>query len=102
MFESTARSVIRVTDPIIPQWEGFVFFEGTYWQARFHDPSCQKTVYPGEKVEVIDRESLTLLVMPIGLNPLPLPPPEIPSYSPPQNSPISQWVQRLGGFLSMN
>lgn len=57
----------RVTDPIIPQWEGSVFFEGTYWKARFYDPDCQVTLYPGQKVQVIAREGLKLLVSPVNM-----------------------------------
>lgn len=90
----------RVTEPIIPLWEGLVFFEGTYWQARFHDPNCQTTVYPGQKVEVIDRELLTLLVMPIYLDAVPPQPLATASANPSSDSQLNDWVKRLGGFLS--
>lgn len=61
----------RVEYPILPKYDGRVFFEGTYWNARFYDPGCQMTALPGERVHVITRESLTLLVMPVDSAPDP-------------------------------
>lgn len=67
-IQSQSLQLARVEDPIIPKYDGRVFFEGTYWNARFYDPDCSITVFPGERVHVIARESLTLLVMPVDFN----------------------------------
>lgn len=47
-------------DEISPEKEGFVMFHGEYWRAR-----SKTTVNPGQKVKIIAREGLTLIVEPI-------------------------------------
>ncbi|MBD1939115.1 NfeD family protein [Microcoleus sp. FACHB-68] len=50
---------------------GRVKFDGTYWPARFYNPDCQATVSPNQFVNVVAREGITLLVVPI--DPITLP-----------------------------
>ena len=91
----------RVTDPIIPQWEGSVFFEGTYWKARFYNPGCQITIYPGQKVQVIAREGLKLLVMPITSDINLIPRNEAYTTVTPLQSSKGHWKQWVGRLLSV-
>jgi len=47
-------------DEISPEKEGFVRFHGKHWKAR-----SKTTVTPGQKVKIIAKEDLTLIVEPI-------------------------------------
>lgn len=49
-----------VLDEISPEKEGFVRFHGEYWRAR-----SKTTVSPGQKVKIIAKIGLTLIVEPI-------------------------------------
>ena len=61
----TSRPLAKVEKAILPGEDGQVYFEGTYWRARFYDPDCQATVAVGDKVEVVVGDRLPLLVMPL-------------------------------------
>lgn len=50
-------------DEIGPDKEGFVRFHGEHWKAR-----SQTTVTPGQKVKIIAKEGLTLIVEPVKEN----------------------------------
>ena len=58
----------RVEEMITPQQDGRIFFESTYWNARFYDLGYKTTAFPGEKIQVVGRDGLTLLVMPVDFN----------------------------------
>ncbi|NET38966.1 MAG: hypothetical protein F6K19_44500, partial [Cyanothece sp. SIO1E1] len=58
---TTDGKVERTISPFHP---GRVYFQATYWPARFYDASCQVIASPGDPVKVMGREGLTLLVMP--------------------------------------
>ena len=60
-----SRPLAKVEKAILPSEDGQVYFEGTYWRARFYDPDCQATVSVGDKVEVVVGDRLPLLVMPL-------------------------------------
>jgi len=55
--------VAIVLDEIGPDKEGFVRFHGEYWKAR-----SNTTVTPGQKVKIIAKEGLTLIVEPVKEN----------------------------------
>ena len=50
----------------MPGEYGQVYFEGTYWRARFYDLDCRATAAVGDKVLVVVGDRLPLLVMPLG------------------------------------
>ena len=52
--------VARTIDEIGPEKEGFVRFHGEYWRAR-----SDTLIKPGEKVKVIGKEGLVLIVEPL-------------------------------------
>jgi membrane protein implicated in regulation of membrane protease activity len=52
--------------PITPTTPGRVYFEATYWRACLFQPETNTTLQPGDKVEVLGRNGLTLLVQPIS------------------------------------
>ncbi|NET32063.1 MAG: hypothetical protein F6K19_08675 [Cyanothece sp. SIO1E1] len=55
----------KVERTITPRQPGRVYFQATYWPARFYQPNCQVTVCPGEPVKVVGRDGLTLLIVPV-------------------------------------
>ncbi|MEM9219168.1 MAG: NfeD family protein [Cyanobacteria bacterium P01_F01_bin.150] len=59
----TSRPLARVEKAILPGEDGQVYFEGTYWRARFYNPNCHKTAAVGDMVEVVVGDRLPLLVM---------------------------------------
>ena len=59
------KPLAKVEEAILPGEDGQVYFNGTYWSARFYDPDCQVTAAPGDKVRVVVGDRLPLLVMPI-------------------------------------
>jgi len=68
VFESTKKQtpvlqfvgqVALAVDEISPGKEGFVLFHGEHWKAN-----SKATILPGQKVRVISREGLTLIVEP--------------------------------------
>jgi membrane-bound serine protease (ClpP class) len=53
--------VARTIDEIGPEKEGFVRFHGEYWRAR-----SDTLIKPGEKVEIIEKDGLVLIVAPLN------------------------------------
>jgi hypothetical protein len=49
--------------PITSETPGRVYFEATYWRARLLQPT-HTTLQPGDTVEVLGRNGLTLLIQP--------------------------------------
>ena len=45
---------------------GRVYFQASYWPARFVQPDASGALHPGTPVEVVDRDGLTLLVQPLS------------------------------------
>ncbi|MDJ0707784.1 MAG: NfeD family protein [Leptolyngbyaceae cyanobacterium MO_188.B28] len=62
------KTTARVEKTISPSCRGRVYFQATYWPARFYQPDCQATVLPGDSVTIIGRQGLTLLVRPKRAN----------------------------------
>lgn len=63
---SSPALLAKVEKAIAPGEDGQVYFEGTYWRARFSDPDCQAIAPIGSKVQVVGRDRLPLLVMPLS------------------------------------
>lgn len=53
-----------VTQTIAPDQKGQVKFQGSWWTARCHSKACLR---PGDLVQVIHRQNLTLYVEPVAL-----------------------------------
>lgn len=51
---------------ISPSTPGRVYFKASYWPARLFQPDANSDLPPGAPVEVVGRESLTLLVKPLS------------------------------------
>ncbi|MEM1369889.1 MAG: NfeD family protein [Cyanobacteria bacterium P01_H01_bin.15] len=56
------RAVVECA--IKPLYPGRVYFQGTYWPARLATHNSI-SLHPGDLVEVLGREGLTLLVRPL-------------------------------------
>jgi len=56
----------RVERAFGPNQRGRVFFEGTYWPAKFYIPETLINAEVRSIVTVIGRQGLTLLVMPLA------------------------------------
>ena len=50
---------------ITPSTPGRVYFQASYWPARFFQIGASGDLHPGAPVEVVDRDGLTLLVKPL-------------------------------------
>lgn len=50
---------------VTPQHPGRVYFQATYWPARLFQTATLSELQPGDPVEVVGREGLTLLVKPL-------------------------------------
>lgn len=58
------RGVVeRAISPLTP---GRVYFQASSWPARLFQPDANSDLLPGAPVEVVGRESLTLLVKPLS------------------------------------
>jgi membrane protein implicated in regulation of membrane protease activity len=57
------RGIVERT--ITPSTPGRVYFQASYWPARFFHPGASNELPPGAPVEVVDRDGLTLLVKPL-------------------------------------
>ncbi|WP_144053607.1 NfeD family protein [Baaleninema simplex] len=70
LFESTPYQMFpcplsaTVTNSVSPETAGRVFFKGTYWPARFYTLRPQTLVRPGQSVNIIGRDGITLLIVP--------------------------------------
>ncbi|MCG8361720.1 MAG: NfeD family protein [Pseudanabaenales cyanobacterium] len=60
----SVKDTARVEKTITPGCGGRVYFQATYWPARFYQSDCQLTVLPGDLVTIVGRQGLTLLVKP--------------------------------------
>lgn len=63
--EPTVNPIARVDKTITGCEPGRVYFQGTYWPAKLKQPNYTVQLFPGTKVQVLGRESLTLLVIPV-------------------------------------
>jgi membrane protein implicated in regulation of membrane protease activity len=61
---SRQQGIVKRT--ITPQLSGRVYFQSTYWPARLLSPATCEGLQPGDPVEVVGREWLTLLVQPLA------------------------------------
>ena len=55
----------KVEETISAEQLGRVRFQATYWRARFQQPSYPQAISPGNKIRIVGREGLTLLVAPL-------------------------------------
>jgi membrane protein implicated in regulation of membrane protease activity len=55
----------KVDQSIAPRQPGRVNALGSIWYARFYDKSYESIMNPGDRVAVVGRQGITLLVMPI-------------------------------------
>lgn len=62
LFQRQGRIDRRVT----AQNPGRVYFYATYWPARLAPTATRNELHPGDQVEVVGREGLTLLVKPLS------------------------------------
>jgi membrane-bound ClpP family serine protease len=56
-----------VVESITPNVKGYVKFQGVLWRATCLQPI---TIKPGQIVRVVDRQSLTLIVEPVEVEPV--------------------------------
>ena len=56
----------KVEQTIDQNHSGRVYFQATYWPARFYNTDCQVKAVPGESIKIVGRQGLTLLVIPTG------------------------------------
>lgn len=54
----------KVERTIAHNHSGRVYFQATYWPAKFYDAACQLKAVPGESIKIVGRQGLTLLVSP--------------------------------------
>jgi len=64
LFPYRGRGVVART--ISPADRGRVRFQASYWPARLFNGSWCQPLAPGEPVEVVGREGITLLIKPLG------------------------------------
>lgn len=62
---SPLPQLAKVTQQIGPEQLGQVRFQATYWRARFATSDSHVVAKPKATVQVIGREGLTLIVVPI-------------------------------------
>jgi membrane protein implicated in regulation of membrane protease activity len=62
---STFQSRGTVNRLVTTQHPGRVHFQATYWPARLSQTATLSELQPGDPVEVVGREGLTLLVKPL-------------------------------------
>jgi membrane protein implicated in regulation of membrane protease activity len=63
LFEQALPGVVEKT--IEPGDKGQIKFQGSYWSATLYPPNQGKSIPKGQRVNVIGREGITLLVQPI-------------------------------------
>lgn len=61
-FPTSDVGWVEVT--ITPKRAGRVHFQATSWPARLHPQHPQTILQPGDRVEVLDRDGITLWVIP--------------------------------------
>ncbi len=79
IFPETMPGIVEVA--IAPHRRGRIKFQNSYWPAKFYQIECSATVLPGQTVNVVGIEGITLLVVPLGC--------KKPFNC--QNAPIFQW-----------
>ena len=62
---SLAQRQGRIDRQVTVQNPGRVYFYATYWPARLSSTATLNELNPGDQVEVVGREGLTLLVKPL-------------------------------------
>ena len=71
-LQKIAKSLPGIVDLTISfDCPGRVKWQGTTWPARFFQADCQETLVPGQRVQIVTMQGLTLYVIPL----------EIPSHS---------------------
>jgi len=63
MFEQGLTGVVERT--IKPGAKGQIKFQGSYWSAALYPPHHDKAIPRGQRVTIIGREGITLLVHPM-------------------------------------
>jgi hypothetical protein len=62
-----AKPAMGEVEQIITETQaGRVKFQATYWPARLYNPEYEITLVPDTPVTVIDRQGITLLVLPVN------------------------------------
>ncbi|MBE9135744.1 NfeD family protein [Nodosilinea sp. LEGE 07088] len=62
---STCQGRGTVNRLVTTQHPGRVYFQATYWPARLSQTATPSELQPGDPVEVVGRDGLTLLVKPL-------------------------------------
>jgi membrane protein implicated in regulation of membrane protease activity len=65
-LEKIANSLPGIVDLTISfNSPGRVKWQGTTWPARFFQANCQETLVPGQRVQIVTMQGLTLYVIPL-------------------------------------
>ncbi len=64
MFPTPSMGTVEQT--ITHRQSGRVKFQASYWPARLYQPDCPPAVFPGERVKVVGRQGITLLVVAVS------------------------------------
>lgn len=64
IFPETIPGIVEMT--IAPNRRGRIKFHSSFWPAKLYNIKCSVTVLPGQMVNVIGVEGITLLVVPLG------------------------------------
>jgi membrane protein implicated in regulation of membrane protease activity len=68
-LEKIAKSFPGIVDlAISSNCPGRVKWQGTTWPARFFQADCQETLVPGQRVEIVTMQGLTLFVIPLEIS----------------------------------
>ena len=60
-FKNRFQGEGKIYETVFPEQKGRIYFKGSYWFARCN---LDLILNPGDIVEVIDRQALTLIVIP--------------------------------------
>jgi membrane-bound ClpP family serine protease len=75
---------------------GQVRFQGSFWKAELASSSC-RAVQPGERVKVVGRCGIRLLVVP---NEYVLPRQDEPTIDQGHKSPLAHWTRKVGATFA--
>ena len=65
-LDKIAKSLPGIVDLTISlDSPGRVKWQGTTWPARFFQADCQETLVPGQRVQIVTMQGLTLFVIPL-------------------------------------
>lgn len=68
-LEKIANSFPGIVDLAISfNCPGRVKWQGTTWPARFFQADCQETLVPGQRVQIVTMQGLTLYVIPLEVS----------------------------------